>query len=628
MQHLLWLIPTLPLAGFLILALGRYLSRTTVALVGVGSVSLSALITIIIGVNFISNPPPSGAYSQFLWTWFNASGFAPKISLYLDSLSLVFVFVITFVSALIHLYSSEFMIEDKSYARFFAYMNLFVFSMLILVLAEDLLLMYLGWEGVGLCSFLLIGFWYEKQENGLAAQKAFIITRIGDTAMAIGLFILFYQFQTLHIPALLQGASNKWQIGAPIACTVALLLLAGGIGKSAQLPLQTWLPDAMAGPSPVSALIHAATMVTAGVYLIARMHVIFERSPFTQHLVAVIGAVTLLLAGCSALAQFDIKRVLAYSTISQIGYMFLALGVGAWSAAIFHFMIHAFFKALLFLAAGAVIETQHHEHNMFKMGGLKDKMPLIFWTFLAGAMSLAALPLVSAGFYSKDQILWYAWSAEKGTAWLWLAALIGALITAAYTTRMIILTFFGESKTPLGHLPGMRITIPLVILAVLSITAGFIELPHNFGQVTIFSDLVQKTLPETRMQAGVESEFAFQLIAAIIGLSGIYLTWWTYAKNPGIIDKLKSQALPSTLHRLWFSGWFFDTIYNALFVKPFKTITSINKNDFIDQIYTALVQFTNTLNRILSLSQSGSLRWYIMGIIMGSIIILTLNILL
>ena len=289
-------------------------------------------------------------------------------------------------------------------------MNLFVGSMLVLVLADNLLLLYLGWEGVGLCSYLLIGFWYKDASNGLAARKAFIVTRVGDTAMLIGLFILFHTLGTLQIQDLMHRASAHWAVGSPYAIAAAALLLGGAVGKSAQLPLQTWLPDAMAGPTPTSALIHAATMVTAGVYLIARTHVLYTLAPQVQFAVAVVGAATLLLAGFSALTQPDIKRVLAYSTISQIGYMFLALGVGAWAAALFHLMVHAFFKALLFLAAGIVIDALHHEHNIFRMGGLRKELPIAFWTFLIGGCSLAGLPLVTAGFVSKDLILWSAWT--------------------------------------------------------------------------------------------------------------------------------------------------------------------------------------------------------------------------
>jgi NADH-quinone oxidoreductase subunit L len=629
MSNLLWLVPILPFASFLILALaGRHISRVGVAIIGAGSVSISAIIVLIIGISFLLHPPATGNYSQTLWTWMQIAGFNPKITLFLDALSLVFVFVITFIGALIHIYSVGFMTGDKDYSRFFACMNLFVFSMLLLVLADNLLLLYLGWEGVGLCSYLLIGFWYETEVNGYAARKAFIITRIGDTAMAIGLFVIFYQFDTLTIPDVLAKAPLLWKSGASIATVTAILLLAGGVGKSAQLPLQTWLPDAMAGPSPVSALIHAATMVTAGVYLIARMHVIFQLSPIAQMMVAVIGAATLFIAGFSALTQYDIKRVLAYSTISQIGYMFLALGVGAWTAAIFHFMIHAFFKALLFLAAGAVIEALHHEHNMFKMGGLKNKLPVIFWTFLIGSASLAALPLVSAGFYSKDQILWYAWASEGGNPWLWFIALLGAFITAVYTTRMMIVVFWGEAKTEIGHHPGKLMTVPLIILAFFSLFAGFMELPHNFGHFRLFSDLLHQVLPETVLKAGMNAELQFQILALLSTFGGIYLTYFFYYKQPQHIEKLKQSGFVMNLYLFWFSGWGFDRLYDVLFVRPVVFIANINKNDVVDKLYQGVTFVTIRLYRSLSFTQSGSLRWYIMGLVIGAIIILSIQIIL
>lgn len=629
MDNLLWLIPTLPFTGFLLLAFfGRKLSHAAISSIGVGSVCLSSLIAIVVGIFFLTNPPSTGHFEQTLWTWMNVGGFSPKITFYLDALSLVFVFVITFIGALIHVYSAGFMSDDRDYSRFFACMNLFVTSMLILVLADNLLLLYLGWEGVGLCSYLLIGFWYEKKENGYAARKAFIITRIGDTAMAVGLFILFTQFGTLLIPEILAKAPLQWETGAPLATVAALLLLGGSIGKSAQIPLQTWLPDAMAGPSPVSALIHAATMVTAGVYLIARMYVVFELSPAAQFSVAVIGAFTLLLAGFSALSQYDIKRVLAYSTMSQIGYMFLALGVGAYSAAIFHFMVHAFFKALLFLAAGVIIESLHHEHNMFKMGGLKNKLPVVFWTFLIGSASLAALPLISAGFYSKDQILWYSWAAEDGNAVFWVMALLGAFITALYTTRMMMVTFWGETKTPVGHLPGKLMTVPLIVLAFFSVFAGFIELPHNFGHFTAFSNLMNNVLPETVLKTDGTYEWVFQVIAAFVTLGGIYLGYILYYKRPLIIHNLKQSAVANYMYLLWHSGWGFDSLYNRAFVRPVVFLATINKNDFVDRIYSGITNVSTGLYRSLSLTQTGSLRWYVMGFVLGIIVILSIQIVL
>src|SRR5579864_7235180 len=426
MLDLLWLVPALPFAGFLVLAIfGPRLPRRAVALIGPGAILVSAIVSLIVAGSFLGSPPAGNAYTQNLWTWIDVGGFQPHIALYLDSLSLVMMVVVTCVSFLIHWYSTEFMAEDEGYSRFFAYMNLFVASMIVLLLGDNLLLLYLGWEGVGLCSYLLIGFWYTDPANGRAARKAFYVTRVGDTAMSLGLFLLFTHLGTLDIQGLMQRAQAQWPAGSTMATAAALLLLGGAVGKSAQLPLQVWLPDAMAGPTPTSALIHAATMVTAGVYLIARTHVLFSLAPSVQFAVAAIGAATLVFAGFSALTQWDIKRVLAYSTISQIGYMFLALGVGASSAAIFHFLPHAFFKALLFLARGAVIQAQHEEHDIFKMGGLRRTIPITFWAFLISGCALAGLPLITAGFYSKGMILWGVWSSPQGAPALWIAGLVG-----------------------------------------------------------------------------------------------------------------------------------------------------------------------------------------------------------
>jgi NADH-quinone oxidoreductase subunit L len=627
MIELVWLVPALPFMGALILILiGTRISRSTVSFIGVGSVGLSALIVILIGVNFISSSTNSS--HQVLWNWIDVAGFQPSFALYLDALSLVFIFVITFVGFLIHLYSTEFMAEDEGFSRFFAYLNLFVCAMLILVLADNLVLMYLGWEGVGLCSYLLIGFWYEEKKNGDAARKAFIVTRVGDTAMAIGLFMLFDIFGTLTIQDILTQAPHVWPIGSQTAMAIALLLLGGAVGKSAQLPLQTWLPDAMAGPSPVSALIHAATMVTAGVYLIARTHVIFELAPLAQQCVGIIGAFTLLLAGFSALTQFDLKRVLAYSTISQIGYMFLALGVGAWSAAIFHFMIHAFFKALLFLGAGAVIMVLHHEHDMFKMGGLKNKLPVIYWTFLIGSASLAALPFVTAGFYSKDAILWLAFAGEKGSLWFFAAALIGAFITSVYTFRMVFITFFGEAKTDIGHRTGRLIAIPLVVLAILSLVGGFIELPHTLGHLELFSDFLKPVLPSVTLRNGASTstEWVIQAITGLLSLSGVYLAYYFYVKKPELPDHLKRSV--GSFHYIWFTGWGFDALYNTLLVRPFVFLATVNKRDIVDKFYALLVSSANFLHDVFARTQGGILRWYVMSIVIGAILILTLGLLL
>ncbi|MBI5057100.1 MAG: NADH-quinone oxidoreductase subunit L [Nitrospirae bacterium] len=622
MFELLWLVPALPFAGFIVLALaGGRLSRNTAAMIGVGSVGLSALVTILIGISFISAPPQDHSFTQTLWTWMDVAGFKPEIALYLDALSLVMVLVISFVAFLIHLYSSEFMIDKEGYARFFAYMNLFVGSMLTLVLADNLLLLYLGWEGVGLCSYLLIGFWYKDPANGFAARKAFVVTRIGDTAMTVGLFLLFTNLGTLQIQELMHRAGQQWAAGSGIAIMAATLLLGGALGKSAQLPLQTWLPDAMAGPTPVSALIHAATMVTAGVYLIARTNTLFTLAPVVQTSVAVIGAATLLISGFSALVQRDIKRVLAYSTISQIGYMFLALGVGAWSAAIFHFMTHAFFKALLFLGAGVIIHSLHHEHDMFKMGGLRKQLPLTFWTFLVGASSLSALPLITAGFYSKDMILSQTWSSNIGNTWLWAAGLSGALLTSVYSFRMVFITFFGEAKQQISKSPGKRMTIPLVILAFLSVTGGFVELPN----VPVFSNFIQTALPEmsgTREGAGAGT--LLLIISSVVSLAGIYLAYLFFMRNPRYVNSLMLKPAAALLHRFLLSGWGFDRIYDTLFVRPFVWMARINKDDFIDLFYLGIAWVSRGLHRSLVLTQTGKVRLYAMGIVIGVMITLAM----
>jgi NADH-quinone oxidoreductase subunit L len=623
MKELLSLVPGLPFLGGLILILsGSRLGRKAIPVIGSGSVGLAAVVTLLIGFEFLAGSRTP--YEQVLWTWIDVAGFTPEIALRLDALSLVFIFVITFVGFLIHLYSAEFMQDDEGYARFFTFLNLFVGSMLILVLANNLVMLYLGWEGVGLCSYLLIGFWYQEEKNGYAARKAFIITRVGDTAMAIGLFMLFRTFGTLNIQEILSEAPKLWAVGSETAVAIALLLLGGATGKSAQLPLQSWLPDAMAGPSPVSALIHAATMVTAGVYLIARMYTIFELAPVAQMWVGIIGAVTLLISGFSALTQFDLKRILAYSTISQIGYMFLALGVGAWSSAVFHFMIHAFFKALLFLGAGAVILLLHHEHNIFRMGGLKNKMPVIFWTFLIGAGSLAALPFITGGFYSKDQILWYSFAGEKGNIWFLVAAMTGAFVTALYTFRMVFVTFFGTEKTHVGHHAGKLITIPLIVLAILSIAGGFIELPHTLGHVQLFSDFLNPALPAISLKEGVESfEWTIQLIAAGLSLAGVYIAYYLYVQSPQAVERIKLSL--TALHEYWFSGWGFDALYNFVIVKPFVWIANINKSDFVDRLYDGLVVSAESFHRAFAWTQSGIMRWYMMGIVIGTILVVTLS---
>src|SRR6266545_2617705 len=608
----LWLIPALPSVSAALLALfGSRLSRKAAGTLGVGSIGLSALVAILVALNFWSAPPAGNSYTQVLWTWIEVAGFEPQIGLYLDPLSLVMVLVVTFVGFLIHIYSAEFMLEDEGYSRFFAYMNLFVASMVTLLLANNLLLLYLGWEGVGLCSFLLIGFWYRDPANGMAARKAFIVTRVGDTAMSLGLFLLFTQLGTLQVQDLMQRASEQWQAGSIYAVIAALLLLGGAVGKSAQLPLQVWLPDAMAGPTPTSALIHAATMVTAGVYLIARTHVLFALAPAAQLAVAFVGAATLLVAGFSALTQQDIKRVLAYSTISQIGYMFLALGVGAWQAALFHFMTHAFFKALLFLGAGVVIQALHEEHDMFRMGGLRRELPVTFWTFLIAGCSLAGLPFITAGFFSKDLIIWGALSAEQGHPGFWIAGILGALLTSLYTFRLMFRVFFGPLGTRLTKRPGYAMTVPLLVLAFLSIVGGYVKEP-------LFAFL-HSALPRAIESSAFITELESEAIAAMIFLIGLYFAYLFHLQKRNLADALVANPIGRTLDQWWFAGWGFDWIYDKTFVQPFIWIAEINKRDFIDGFYTGIARLSEFFYRALSETETGHIRWYTFGMAAGSV---------
>ncbi len=618
MFHYLWLVPALPFAGFLILALcGSRMPRALVSAVGCGSVGGAALLSLGIGCDFLSgNGEP---FRQELWTWFDVGGLTLPVGLHLDALSLLMMLVVTGVAFLIHVYSVGFMAGDEGFSRFFAYLNLFVGAMLVLVLADSLPLLLLGWEGVGLCSYLLIGFWYRDPANGLAARKAFVVTRIGDTALLVGLLFLFRELGTLEITEVLRLAAEGWRSGDPAAVTAAALILGGAVGKSAQLPLQTWLPDAMAGPTPVSALVHAATMVTAGVYLIARMHGIFLLAPAVMMVVAVIGMATMLMAGCSALVQRDLKRVLAYSTISQLGYMFLALGVGAWTAAMFHFMTHAFFKALLFLAAGAVIHALDHEHDMFRMGGLRKRLPAVFWTFLIGAASLAALPLVTSGFYSKELILGSVWTA--GHPLLWAAGIAGAFITALYTGRMVFVTFFGEAKTGVSHAPGKLMIVPLCVLAFLATVAGFLETPHGFGSVRVFSGMLGNVLPAPAGEAGTAGvEWRLQIVAVATVLSGVALSWRLYVKAPRLAKSLAARAEP--VRRWWLAGWGFDALHDGLIVRPLVALAGWNRKDFIDSIYHVVALVARFAHLLLSHGQNGRLRWYAAGISVGTVALL------
>ena len=463
--NLIWLIPLFPAAGFVINGLfGKRLSKTVVGVIACGAVLISFIFAAGAVYQLIQLEGEQRSHTVKLYEWFNAgpahiksgevSRFSVDWAFLLDPLSAVMVLVVTGIGFLIHIYSTGYMHEEDGFYRFFAYLNLFMFSMLTLILGNNYLVMFVGWEGVGLCSYLLIGYYFHKKSAGDAAKKAFVVNRIGDWGFSIGIMLIFATFGTLEFgkvgEAVREGVmAGSFHVSDPLFIGMALALFIGATGKSAQIPLYVWLPDAMEGPTPVSALIHAATMVTAGVYMVARSNFIFQMAPEAMTVVAVIGALTALFAACIGLVQNDIKRVLAYSTVSQLGYMFLALGVGAFAAGIFHLMTHAFFKALLFLGSGSVIHAMHHEQDMRKMGALKDKIPVTFWTMFVGTLAIAGTPLLS-GFFSKDEILWQAFSSPQGHIVLWLIGVIVAGMTSFYMFRLLFMTFFGaiQSRPP------------------------------------------------------------------------------------------------------------------------------------------------------------------------------------
>jgi NADH-quinone oxidoreductase subunit L len=606
MIELLKWIPLFPFLGFLILVLaGNRLSKPLIAWVGVGSVAISALLVALIGAEFLNGAMQP--YQLILGHWMEVDDLSIPFGFYLDALSVTMLFVVSGVGFLIHLYAAGFMESDLGYARFFAYMNLFVSAMLVLVLADNLALLYLGWEGVGLGSYLLIGFWYEDPNNGYAARKAFVMTRVGDTAMLLGLFLLFTQLRTFDIQLLMLRATSQWPPGSVLPVAAATLLLGGALGKSAQLPLQSWLPDAMAGPTPVSALIHAATMVTAGVYLIARTNALFMMAPSVQFAVAVLGTITLLMAGCSALVQTDIKRILAYSTISQIGYMFLALGVGAWSAAIFHLLTHAFFKALLFLAAGAVIFRFHHEHNIFKMGGLRKAMPLAFWSFMIGSAALSALPFTS-GFYSKHEILMATFDVSP---LLWAMGCLGALITGIYSFRLVFVVFFGKECPAVESKLGWQMSIPMMLLGALALFGDMLRIPLN----SVLPDLFN-----------INRDFNLvSFVTATISFIGLCIAGSIYLTGTFSAQRLAGFGLVKQIQGLFFNGWGMDALYGVIVVRPFKTIVKLNKNDAVDRIYTTLALLSREGHILVSAFQTGHIRWYVSLMALGTVTILAIG---
>ena len=615
----LYLTVLFPLIGFVLLAAGRNkLPENVAAIIGVGAVGLSALVALIAGLDFVNNGKVT--YVQHLWTWFNVGNLSPGISLHLDGLSLLMMGMVTGVGFLIHIFASWYMRGEEDFARFFSYFNLFVASMLLLVLGDNLALLFLGWEGVGLCSYLLIGYYYQNPANGFAAIKAFTVTRVGDVFLLIALFLIYQQFGTLNIAEVVAAAPTVMTQSSSLTIWTALMLFLGAAGKSAQIPLQTWLADAMAGPTPVSALIHAATMVTAGVYLCCRMYTVFEMAPEVMMFISITGAVTLLVAGFAALVQTDIKRILAYSTMSQLGYMFMAVGAEAYQAGLFHMLTHAFFKALLFLSSGAVILAYHHEQNIFKMGGLFYKNKFLFACFAIGGGALAAIPYITVGFFSKDAILGAVWVQGESIAVynsLYWVGVAGAFLTSIYTFRLIWVVFFGKENTPYHAIKGITFWGPLAILAVLSTFVGAalkapVESILNAAKIPAF------VIPEA-LEHGMHSAEWTAVGIALVGLViGVVLFAFAYSAVKGFAK----TSLGAGLANICRNALGFDALYDIVFVKPYLLIAKILGRDPIDRLWLVLPALVKGGHSFTSSRQTGSLRDYASSMALGIFVLL------
>ncbi|MCG9128709.1 NADH-quinone oxidoreductase subunit L [Candidatus Poribacteria bacterium] len=614
-----------PFVGFLINGLfGKWLKGNEKLSGSIGALAvLVSLICSIIAFGSINSNPDNTLEGDagVLYTWISGESFTFNIGFHVDALTSIMLLVITGVGFLIHVYSIGYMHGDEGYTRYFAYLNLFVFAMLILVLGNNYLLMFVGWEGVGLCSYLLIGFWYEKKTATDAGKKAFIVNRIGDFGFLLGMFTLFAAFGTLDFGSIFTEAEagNYQQVfGVSTLVVATLLLFVGAIGKSAQIPLYVWLPDAMEGPTPVSALIHAATMVTAGVYMIARSAVLYELA-HTGMVVAWIGVLTAFFAATIALKQNDIKRILAYSTVSQLGYMFVGVGVGAYASGVFHLVTHAFFKGLMFLTAGSVMHAMSNELDMRKMGGLKSKMPITHATFLVGALAIAGFPFLS-GFWSKDEILHSAWGSSP---FIYIIGLITAFLTAFYMFRLIFVTFYGNSRVEsetASHLhesPSVM-WLPLVILAVPSAFIGL--LLGIGGHHSWFHEFTKKVFPEAHGEVA-GNVVLFMVISSIVGLAGIAFAWIRY-KN-----RVPAEESSNSVERLVENKYYIDEIYNTFIVQPIKSgshflLWKLFDTGIIDGIVNAVAAIVRWLGGTLRRLQTGVVQAYIVSMVIGIVIFL------
>jgi NADH-quinone oxidoreductase subunit L len=658
----LWIILALPLAGAAINGLlGKNWAKSAVNSVGVGSVSLAFVAVAELVREFFRLPANQVPWVQSYFPWMTAGSFHVDFSLQVDQLTIVMLLTVSFVGMLIHIYSTGYMAHEGGYYRFFSYLNLFMFFMLTLVLAANVVVMFVGWEGVGLCSYLLIGFWFLKQSAASAGKKAFIVTRIGDFGFTVGILLLFWTFHSVDFATIFGQAANMpsdTMVEAGVLTTICLLLFTGAIGKSAQLPLYVWLPDAMEGPTPVSALIHAATMVTAGVYMVARMHPLFSRSPIAMLSVAIVGAVTAFYSATIGLVQTDIKKVLAYSTVSQLGYMFLACGVGAYAAGIFHLMTHAFFKGLLFLAAGSVIHAMGDEQDMRKMGGLRKLIPITFWTMFIATFAISGVPGF-AGFFSKDEILEAARSGSHANPFLWLLGLVAAGLTSFYMFRLVFLTFFGPRRFDAGkvhvHESPRNMTIPLTILAFLSIFGGWFAAPKLVGGTDYFAAFLRPVfadvpaspmdarLLEKLKEAGIASgpngenirvvepetsNPTLEVLHAvtgppvIVGLLGILVAWWFYIRKPELPKKL-AQSIDG-LYTLLLNKYYVDQLYAAVIVRPLLWISTnvlwhTVDEGIIDGAVNGAARLAREGGGQLRELQSGNARSYATWVVLGAV---------
>jgi NADH-quinone oxidoreductase subunit L len=633
MLQLVWIIPFIPLIGFVINGLfGKKISKSMVGMVGAGTVLVSFILSLICFIQIKTGNEPQ--FTVNLFEWISIGSFKVPFSFLIDPLSSLMLLIVTGVGFLIHVYSIGYMQHDEGYYRYFAYLNLFMFSMLVLVLGANYPMMFIGWEGVGLCSYLLIGFWYQNNSYNNAARKAFVMNRIGDLGFLIGMFLLFDMFGSLNYDKVMSFASG-YPSGDAKLTLATICLFIGATGKSAQLPLFTWLPDAMAGPTPVSALIHAATMVTAGIYMVVRSNILFTLSPTTQTIIATIGILTALLAAAIAITQNDIKKVLAYSTVSQLGYMFVALGVGAYTAAMFHVMTHAFFKALLFLGSGSVIHAMGGEQDIRKMGGLAQKLPITSKTFLVGCLAIAGIAPLS-GFFSKDEILAHAFAFQP---MVWFLGIVGAGLTAFYMFRLYYLTFMGtfrgthEQEHHLHESPS-TMTIPLMILAVLSVVGGFINVPEVFfGGFMALEHWLEPVLQVSVFKSGIfylahSTEIVIMLVSLLVAIASILFARFLYVQK-NIVPAISDEQEPSFMYKLSQNKFYIDEIYEMLIINPLHSLSKLMYRFVevlgIDGLVNGFDPITNRFSVWVAGLQTGKVGFYVFAMVAGIIALFLYN---